>query len=752
MAFCVDPDLESVVKEIVPDVDYPETPSLTIRVFLLGFIFCVVLSFANTIFSFRTNTFTLTPYVAILLAYPIGKFLEHTVPNYFWYTRWFKVSLNPGPFTVKEHVLIGIWATTGAGGAYGTSNIVVQRVFYKMQLPPHYCIAFLISLNLIGFGFSGLFRRWVIRPVEMAWPSVLPFVSLYSAFHGGLRRGESDTDSVIDPKHNSKLRYFFIAVAACFAYHMVGPSFMSAGVASIPLLCLVVPKSSTFWRTIVGSQFTGVGAFAISLDWSLIGSLSMVTPFWASLSATVGSVALQWIATPLGIYQNWFNAPPRVLSVANSLNIFTNRGKIIDSEVNFIAHDMDYGTVVNWDNYEKFRPLHLTPLFALHYFSSMAQFMSAFVHCIVWYGHDIWRRFRGVDERKNSSDIFCRYIDHYPEVPQWMYLALLTLTSAMAVFVCQHTEMDMPWYMTLLAIGFASFACFPIAIVLATTGVQLYLNVASEFLVGLLMPGFPIIHMAFKSLAVSVGQQCMTLLADLKLGHYMKIPPRHVFITQVSASIVSAVASYGATYLWLLTDQHANWIAYYGDKYIQFEAGADLWASTSNRTFYSASLIWGLIGPRRFFFESPYGPVIIWGLVVGASVPIVIKMLDMVSGKRIPWKYVQGPLLFTAVTPGRDMSYVFSQFLVALFFQFFMYRYRTNWWKRHNYILACALDVGVAIATVVVAYGFHHWGIYFPEWELNPGKRMQYKLDLCRVTEEPRKSSSRQFDPVSYWG
>jgi hypothetical protein len=39
--------------------------------------------------------------------------------------------LNPGPFTVKEHVLITIMASVGSGSAYATDIIAVQRVYYN---------------------------------------------------------------------------------------------------------------------------------------------------------------------------------------------------------------------------------------------------------------------------------------------------------------------------------------------------------------------------------------------------------------------------------------------------------------------------------------------------------------------------------------------------------------------------------------------------------------------------------------------
>ena len=52
--------------------------------------------------------------VAQLLSFPLGRLWARVVPN----VKIFGVSINPGPFTVKEHVLITIMATVGYSSAY----------------------------------------------------------------------------------------------------------------------------------------------------------------------------------------------------------------------------------------------------------------------------------------------------------------------------------------------------------------------------------------------------------------------------------------------------------------------------------------------------------------------------------------------------------------------------------------------------------------------------------------------------------
>lgn len=41
--------------------------------------------------------------------------------------------LNPGQFSIKEHVLATIMASVGSGSAYATDIVAVQRVYYNQN-------------------------------------------------------------------------------------------------------------------------------------------------------------------------------------------------------------------------------------------------------------------------------------------------------------------------------------------------------------------------------------------------------------------------------------------------------------------------------------------------------------------------------------------------------------------------------------------------------------------------------------------
>lgn len=86
---------------------------LTFRSWFLGLAFTCVLSFVNQFFWYRTSPLVIGVLVAQLLSHLLGKFMAKFLPRRnFKIFRW-NFSLNPGPFTVKEHCIITTMASAG---------------------------------------------------------------------------------------------------------------------------------------------------------------------------------------------------------------------------------------------------------------------------------------------------------------------------------------------------------------------------------------------------------------------------------------------------------------------------------------------------------------------------------------------------------------------------------------------------------------------------------------------------------------
>ncbi|PKI36741.1 hypothetical protein CRG98_042871 [Punica granatum] len=148
----------------VPTTDDPTLPVLTFRMWVLGTVSCVVLSFLNQFFWYRTEPMTITAISAQIAVVPLGRLMAAHITDrvFFKGTRW-EFTLNPGPFNVKEHVLITIFANSGAGTVYAIHVVTVVKVFYKKH----------ITFFVLGFGWAGIFRRYLVEPAAMWWPANL---------------------------------------------------------------------------------------------------------------------------------------------------------------------------------------------------------------------------------------------------------------------------------------------------------------------------------------------------------------------------------------------------------------------------------------------------------------------------------------------------------------------------------------------------------------------------------------------------
>ena len=125
------------VRLTVPITDDPTLPVLTFRTWVLGLASCALLSFINMFLVYRQNALYITSISTQIAVLPIGKAMAVWLPRrqvHIPGTRW-SFSLNPGPFNLKEHTLITIFARSGANGA-SVGLITIVKAFYHRGIHP----------------------------------------------------------------------------------------------------------------------------------------------------------------------------------------------------------------------------------------------------------------------------------------------------------------------------------------------------------------------------------------------------------------------------------------------------------------------------------------------------------------------------------------------------------------------------------------------------------------------------------------
>ncbi|KAH9619531.1 hypothetical protein KSS87_015258 [Heliosperma pusillum] len=605
----VEAEENSPIKQVamtVPITDDPELPVLTVRMWVLGTLSCVLLSFLNQFFWYRTEPLSITAISAQVAVVPLGQWMAAKLPrrNLFEGTRW-EFSLNPGPFNVKEHVLITIFANAGAGTVYAIHVVTVVKIFYKQHMTFFVSLLVILTTQVLGFGWAGVFRRYLVEPAEMWWPSNLVQVSLFS-----------------------------------FAYYIF-PGYLFQMLTSLSWICWSFPRSVIAQQ--LGSGLHGLGIAAFGLDWSTISSYlgsPLASPWFATANVAVGFVLVMYVLTPLFYWLNVYKAKTFPIF---SQKMFTTTGSIYN-----ITAIVDSNFHISEEAYEKQGHLYLSTFFAMTYGVGFAALSAMIVHVALFHGREIWEQSKASFKDK-KIDIHTKLMRRYREVPEWWF-----------------------W------------------VILVTPG----LNIITEYIIGYIYPGYPVANMCFKVYGYISMTQAVTFLQDFKLGHYMKIPPRTMFMAQVVGTLISCLVYLGTAW----------WLMETIPEICEQTASNSVWTCPSDTVFYDASVIWGLIGPRRIFGDEGVYGAVNWFFIGGAIAPVLV-WLAMKAYPSQEWiRLINMPVLIGAtgmMPPATAVNYS-TWILVGFLSGYVAFRYAPEWWERHNYLLSGALDAGLAFMGVAL--------------------------------------------------
>jgi hypothetical protein len=129
---------------------------------------------------------------------------------------------------------------------------------------------------------------------------------------------------------------------------------------------------------------------------------------------------------------------------------------------------------------------------------------------------------------------------------------------ALSFVTIMYWDTHFTWWAMIICIIIPVIFVVPIGIIFATTNIQIGLNVITDFIIGYMLPGRPLAMMMFKAYGVLFSHQVFLVrgkgeremkannlglgyivmaqaqyfLQDLKLGHYLKVPPKSMFFAQ----------------------------------------------------------------------------------------------------------------------------------------------------------------------------------------------------------------------------
>ncbi|OCF56419.1 OPT family small oligopeptide transporter [Kwoniella mangroviensis CBS 10435] len=683
-------NIETLIARTVPSTDDPTLPTLTLRVLVLGSTFCILGACSSMVFYFKSNAPQFSQYFVILATYPLGHVLanEKIVPRE---KRIFGWELNPGRFSIKEAILVSVLSSSGAAAAYAADILAIMDLYYDTPVGRLPSILLLLTTQCIGFGLAGMLQNLLVNPPAMYWPSTLVTVQLFTTLYSSTSTALSTAAQAMTTK---RLRVFMIIFLITFIYQFL-PFLLFPTLTSVSVLCLM--DNESWWMRTLGSGYSGLGVANWSFDWSSIGSSGpLYTPYWALGNYFGGLAGMIWVIMPLILITNFWSA--RSFPSPVSAGLYNSTFQKFDV-TSILKPDLSLDEVA----YETAKPLLLTPYFAITYGLSFAALSSVLVHVWLWHRDEI----KEGAEINTANTIRSKLMRSYLPVPSSWYVGLLGVNFGAAVILVKTTPLQMPIWALVLAMAIATVSF--VGIIAAVSNTQIGLNVLTEFVAGVLMPGKPIGNVTFKCYGYMAMSQALALTSDLKLGWYTSIPPREMFACQILGTVLGALANY-VTLESVLESKRPFLNGSVVDPTGQ-------WTGRAPAIFYSASIIWGAVAPTKFF--SGGYEVLYLGFLIGAIVPLACWW----GHKRWPGyklNKVVFPIICSGATivPQYPTNIILTSMIVAVLSNSYFAKKYPKTHGKYIYVISSALDAGTSITalTIYVLFGGVIWTWNGPEW------------------------------------
>ncbi|KAJ3313392.1 hypothetical protein HDV04_002199 [Boothiomyces sp. JEL0838] len=695
---------------VVSTDDNVNIPALTIRAIFISTLFAIPLTAINTVASFRNNPYSIPSTIANILAYPIGVFFAASLPD----VSVFGASLNPGPFSVKEHVLINTIVSAASATYYGIDNVIAQKLFFNdKNVNILNSLVFVALVQFLGYGLAGLGRRFFVKPTAMLWPSVLGQIAFFNSFH------QTNIESPDSMYYNSMSRYtaFWLAFGFMFFYQWI-PALFAPALASVSVLCFLTKNRTV--RFLGSANYNqGPGVLSFSFDWTLIGG--QYAPMYVNWNSMFGIIMGTWILSPLFYYMNVFHAPllQSTLSYGGnqitSLQDWKNSSIAVDPLPPYASNSLfdangyqlsmsigdsypnllDANCNLNMTVYQQAgSKIYMSPAFSFGYIALFLSFGAMFSQTYLLYGKDIYRQckeaYYQTETDLDSKDPHYKIMKNYKDISEGLYLVYFGILTVLCIIFCQISTFNLPWYGTILSILLSIVGIFPIGSITGITGVQPTLNILCETVGGLIFAGHTVEVMTFKSIGTNVMLQAVQLLADLKLGYYMHIDPRAMVAAQFLGTLYGAIINTATSF-------------YAMDNIVSLTDLTTPYNANYYLTFVSAGGLWGALGPARSFGpSSPY-----WSINLAYIVGFLLPFIPWLMGKIYPaklWNYINIYVIVSSMFPntGSLNSGVINQILVQILVQYYLYKYKREFWDKYVFSIMIALDTAGPLVSAFV--------------------------------------------------
>ncbi|GAB4826462.1 Oligopeptide transporter 3 [Ancistrocladus abbreviatus] len=203
----------------------------------------------------------------------------------------------------------------------------------------------------------------------------------------------------------------------------------------------------------------------------------------------------------------------------------------------------------------------------------------------------------------------------------------------------------------------------------------------------------------------------------------MKIPPRCMYTAQLVGTLVSGVVNLAVPW-WMLEsiENICDVEALHPDS---------PWTCPKFRVTFDASVIWGLIGPKRLFGPGGLYGNLVWLFLIGAVLPLPVWILTKIFPDNTWIPLINIPVIsygFAGMPPATPTNRACG-LITGTIFNYFVFKYRKTWRQKHNYVLSAALDAGTAFMAVLIFFVLQNEDKNLKWW--------QTEIDHCPLASFP---------------
>ncbi|KAJ5698727.1 OPT superfamily oligopeptide transporter [Penicillium macrosclerotiorum] len=692
--------------------------ALTFRSLILASGLACFQAVMYQIYMFKPTAITIQGTFIVLISYFLGKAWANFLPRGDNFeARWrarggILKFLNNGPWTLKEHAVCSITATAASNASVASEVFSAQILFYNMSLSPATVILSTISIGLFGYGICGIMRPIAVWHVDAVYWSTLPTVKVLQGLHWQ------------DLKNSKPLRYFWYSFTGMTLYEIF-PAYIFVWLNSVSIPCLASMKATGSKAAVLTNLFggasnnEGLGLFSLSFDWQYITSFQTALPLSLQVHQAIGFL-ICFIAM-LGIYYgNGWNS--RSLPFMSTKLLMSNGTTYPVDEV-FVDGVLDESALL------KYGIPKLSGSFAFAMFMANAAIGALIVHCILFWGKDIWSTFKKAREGRYDDRHHEHMAKHYKEAPWYWYAAVLVVSFVLGLIVVLKEDISLPaWaYIVSLVVG---IIISPFSTILYSRyGNGIATNNLSKMLGGLMIPGRPVGNMYFAAWSHNVISNAVNLSNDLKMGEYLKIPPRVMFLTQIWGTMLGGFINYAVMISIVKNNKEV----------LVSGNGSNSWSGATLQAYNTNATSWALAS-YLYKAGAQYAMVPI-GIAIGGAAVVAhrffYQFFPKIRGLDVAEINMPQFIQYAGYIPYNQSQtcVIFSWLIAGFYVQYYLRNYRPKIFKDYSYLITGAFDGGSLTVLFILSFAVFGAGgpaHAFPSWW---GNNSNGYYDLCPVSD-----------------